>query len=100
MTLNRRIFVSLPADEWLTKEQNELKWGILKEIEALGYETEIFFDPRPGKRGLATARAWSAIEADKVMRRCVGAAIIGMPRWTFPGSDGNVNLPTEFNHYE
>jgi transposase len=27
MAVTRRIFVSMPADQWLTDKQNELKWG-------------------------------------------------------------------------
>ncbi len=99
MPLTRRIFVSMPADQWLAQNQNDLKWGIVDEIEALGYKAEIFFDPR-GKPGLAAAKAWSAVEADRVVRRCVGAAVIGMPRWVFSAVRKEVNLPTEFNHYE
>jgi hypothetical protein len=99
MGITRRVFVSMPADEWLAPNQNELKWGIVEEIEKLGYPAEIFFDPR-GKPGLAAAKAWSAREPDIVMRRCVGAAVIGMPRWVFSTSQGDVHLPTEFCHYE
>jgi hypothetical protein len=99
MSLTRRVFVSMPADQWLAPHQNELKWGIVDEIEGLGYATEIFFDPR-GKPGLAAAKAWSAAEADRIMRRCVGAAILGMPRWVFSTDRGEVALPTEFCHYE
>ncbi len=99
MPFARRVFVSMPADQWLAQKQNGLKWGVVDEIEKLGYKAEIFFDPR-GKPGLAAAKAWSAREVDNVLRSCVAAAIIGMPRWKFPGSDGHFNLPTEFCHYE
>jgi hypothetical protein len=99
MKLQRRVFVSMPADQWLTRDQNDLKWGIVDQIESLGFVGEIFFDPRGGQ-GLAAGEAWSAARADWVARRCVGAAIIGMPRWVFPTPDGGVHLPTEFNHYE
>lgn len=99
MSVNRRIYVSMPADQWLAPNQNDLKWGIVEEIEGLGYKAEIFFDPR-GKPGLAAAKAWSAVEADRVARRCVGAAIIGLPRWVFSTSRGEMTLPTEFCHYE
>ena len=68
-------------------------------IESLGYQTEIFFDPR-GKPSLAAAKAWSASEADRVARRCVAAVLIGMPRWSFSTPGGAVNLPTEFCYYE
>src|SRR6185312_1723149 len=51
--------------------------------------------------GLAAGRAWTPGDADDIARRCVGAAIIGMPRWTFSGPKGQpVLLATEFNYYE
>jgi hypothetical protein len=54
MPITRRIYVSLPADPWLPDNLNRLKWGIVEEIEKLGYTTEIFTNPR-GKPGLASA---------------------------------------------
>jgi hypothetical protein len=97
--IKRRIYVSMPSDRWLTPNQNELKWGIVKEIERLGYTPEIFTDPT-GRDSLAAGKAWSASEADRVARRCVGAAIIGLPRWLFTAPQGDVKLPTEYCHYE
>jgi hypothetical protein len=88
----------MPANIWLTPEQNALKWGIVQKIEDLGFKAEIFFDPR-GKRGLAAGEAWSPAKADMVARRCVGAAVIGMPRWVL-GGQRQTKLPTEYNHYE
>src|SRR5262249_49676533 len=94
------IYVSLPADPWLSRNINSLKWGIVEEIDKLGYTPEIFTNPK-GTRTLASARAWHPRDADEIARRCVGAAILGMPRWTFQDKDGGpVLLPTEFNHYE
>jgi hypothetical protein len=100
MTITRRIYVSLPADPWLPDDLNRLKWGVVEEIEKLGYTPEIFTDPRGGP-GLAAARAWTPGEADDIARRCVGAAILGMPRWEFSDPEGRpVLLATEFNYYE
>ena len=115
MPITRRIYVSLPADPWLPKNLNELKWGIVEEIEKLGYTPEIFTNPK-GKPGLASAKAWNPRDADEIARRCVAAAILGMPRWIFQvkepdltatdaersqnGAARSVLLPTEFNHYE
>jgi hypothetical protein len=60
----------------------------------------IFTNPK-GKPGLASAKAWNPREADEIARRCVGAAVLGMPRWTFQDVQGQpALLPTEFNHYE
>jgi hypothetical protein len=100
MPITRRIYVSLPADPWLSDNMNRLKWGIVDEIEKLGYTPEIFTNPR-GRPGLASARAWHPRDADEIARRCAGAAVLGMPRWRFQDTQGQpVLLPTEFNHYE
>lgn len=100
MPITRRIYVSLPADPWLPKNLNDLKWGIVEEIEKLGFTPEIFTNPK-GKPGLASPKAWNPRDADEIARRCVGAAVLGMPRWTFQDTQGQeALLPTEFNHYE
>ena len=99
MPFTKRISVIMPFDQSLAPNQNELKWAIVDEIEAMGYQSEMFFDPR-GKPGLAAAKAWSAAEADRVTRHCIGAVLIGMPRWKFSTPQGAVLLPTEFCYYE
>src|SRR3954468_24937423 len=86
--ITRRIYVSLPADPWLPKDLNDLKWGIVDEIQKLGYTPEIFSNPR-GMRGLASPKGWNPRDADDIARRCAGAAIIGMARWHFEDSQGN-----------
>jgi hypothetical protein len=68
MTITRRIYVSLPADPWLPDNLNKLKWGIVDEIEKLGYTPEVFTNPR-GKPGLASAKAWHPSDADAIARR-------------------------------
>jgi hypothetical protein len=100
MQVTRRVYVSLPADPWLPPNLNQLKWGIVEEIEKLGYTAEIFTNPK-GKISLASARSWHPRDADEIGRRCVGAALLGMARWTFQDVQGEqALLPTEFNHYE
>lgn len=99
MGVTRRVFVGMPADVWLSDAQNDLKWGVVEKIEALGFVPEIFFDPT-GRQSLSAGSAWSADAADEIMRHCTGAAIIGLPRWVFEAADGPVRLPTEFSHYE
>lgn len=99
MAVTRRVFVSMPADRWLTREQNDLKWGLVERIEQLGYTPEIFFDPT-GRQSLAAPHAWSAERADEIARHCHGAALVGLPRWIFGAKEGPVLLPTEFSHYE
>src|SRR5262245_25319148 len=100
MSITRRVYVSLPADPWLPRNINDLKWGIVEEIEKLGYTPEIFTNPK-GKPGLASPKSWNPRDADDIARRCVGAAILGMPRWVFADAQAQpALLPTEFNHYE
>ena len=55
MLITRRIYVSLPADRWLSPSMNDLKWAIVEEIENLGYTPEIFTNPK-GKPGLASSK--------------------------------------------
>lgn len=97
--MTRRIFVSMPRDEWLTSVQNAFKWALVDRVAQLGYTPEIFLDPT-GRDSLAAPYAWSAARADDVMRRCHGAVLVGLPRWTFEGQNGPVLLPTEFSQYE
>ncbi len=95
----KRIFVSLPADQWLTKQENKTKWAVVTAVEDLGFTTEVFLDPR-GTRSLAASQAWSATSCEQVMRRCEGCVLLGFPRWRINGNSGQIHLPTEFNHYE
>ena len=98
MAVTRRVLVSMPADQWLRPQQNALKWGIVREIETGGYRPKSSSIPR-GKSGLTAAKAWGPDVVDAVARRCVGAAVLGFPRWEFRGHFTH-RLPTEFDHYE
>jgi len=102
MAIARRIFVSSPRDEYLDDRRNALKWAIVKEIETLGFEAQVFGSPEGG-RGLASREgSWSPNAADRVMQRCVGAAILGFPIWqcSRASTGRNVSLVTEYCHYE
>jgi len=78
--MKRRIFISSPRDTYLDDSRKILKWAIIGEIENLGYEVQVF-NPEDGGRGLAAGISWSTREVEKIMRRCVGAAVIGFPFW-------------------
>src|ERR1044072_2328742 len=95
----RRIFISLPADQWLTKRANHIKWSIVSAVEALGYTAEIFLDPR-GAKSLSASLAWSPTECERVMRRCEGCVILGFARWRIDGEAGQIRVATDFNQYE
>ena len=64
--MTRRIYVSFPADPWLPKNLNDLKWGIVEEIEKLGYTPELFANPHWGKPGFASAKSWNPRDADEI----------------------------------
>lgn len=89
----------MPADEWLTPEENYTKWAIVSKIEQLGYTTEVFFDPR-GTASISASQAWTAAECENVMRHCDGCALLGFPRWRLTQNGSPFWLPTDFNHYE
>ena len=99
MAVTRRVCVILPDDRWCSADENRFKWAIVERIEALGLVAEIFHDPR-GTASLCAPMAWSAANAEYVTRRCVGAALIGLPRWRVDTPDGRLQLPTEFSHFE
>ena len=99
LTAKRRVYISMPGDLWLDQKQNEIKWGIVAEIEKAGYEAQVFVGPRGGQ-GLPAGRGWTLADCKDVMRRCVGAAIIGFPKWHFTRDGKNVQLATESNHHE
>jgi hypothetical protein len=69
--------------------------------ESIGYEPQVFGSSKGGD-GLPSGRAWSAKEADEVMQRCIGAAILGFPIWQClrPAGGKTVSLVTEYCHYE
>ena len=96
MKILRRVFISSPRDEHLDEHRNKLKWAIVKEIETLGYEAQVF-GSLEGGRGLAT-RSWSPSAVEDVMRHCIGAAILGFPIWLCSGtkSGERVLLVTEY----
>lgn len=99
MILKRRVYVSMPSDEGLSERQNKLKWGIVAQIEDLGLEPQIFGGPTGGT-GLAAGNSWSLRNVDAVMRRCVGAALIGIPKWRITMGRRVAWFPTDYSQYE
>jgi hypothetical protein len=97
--IRRRIFVSMVADSILSKTQNEFKWAVVEHIERCGYQVEIFYNPRKTE-GIAARKSWTPVEAEDVMRQCIGGVIIGHPRWKFRNEKDEVLVPTEYSQYE
>lgn len=98
-TIKRRIYISMPADAGLDDCRNEIKWKIVRKIEDLGYEAQIFVGPNGGQ-GLASGKAWNLENVDWVMPHCVAAVIIGLPKWRFSIDGQAYALATEFCQYE
>jgi len=102
LQIPHRIYFSMPADRPDTPGENALKWAVVKAIEAKGYKSEICNDPR-GKSVLSAGRTWSPDYCNDVIPRCVGAVIIGVPKFIFEFKEKKkeeVRFATEYCHYE
>jgi hypothetical protein len=96
----RRILISAPRDQRLQKHQVLVKDAILDRIRDAGFEPQVFLDAKGGA-GLAAGAGWSVDEVEKVARRCVGAAIIGLQFWKASHNPGvDVWLPSEYSQFE
>jgi len=99
MNVTRRILVSAPRDIRLDTPRIKVKQAIIDKIKELGYEPQVFLDSTGGT-GLASGAGWSLEEVEKVARRCVGAAIIGLPFWRTTQDGRECWLPTDYCQYE
>jgi Predicted nucleotide-binding protein containing TIR-like domain len=96
--IKRRIFISVPMDDHLDPGARELVHAVLRLISDAGFEPQRFL-----YSGLPASMGWNFQTVDEVMRRCVGAVIFALPRWTRSklGVTGDHKLiPTEWSHYE
>jgi hypothetical protein len=97
MASKPQVYVSVPEDFHLTEEQMSLKKAILKAIEDKGFELQIFH-----QAGVAANKAWNFENADGLMSRCHGAAVLAFAKWRDARQlNGEVHdLPSEYNHFE
>ena len=92
--VQRRVFVSATNDRSLDDRRRALKTAIVAKLQQHHLAPQSFFEA-----GIAENMAWNFDNVDRVMRKCVGAIVIGFPRWA-------VSTPTaqqligEYNHYE
>ncbi len=100
----RRIFVSAPGESQLNGSELNLYRAILPLVQRDEFGEDKFELQRFMISGLPAAKGWSFEEVEKVMRRCVGAVILAIPRWigTAPWSptDPAVPISGEFYNYE
>jgi len=93
--MERRVFVSATIDRSLDTRRRKVKASIIQKIRDADYAPQEFFE-----LGLAADLAWSFDNVDRVIRMCVGAMVIGFPRWTMSHSGNATRLITEYSHYE
>jgi hypothetical protein len=90
--LHRRVFVSATNDRSLDDRRRAIKTAIVARLQRLNLEPQSFFEA-----GIAENLAWNFENVDRVMRKCVGAIVVGFPRWETPTAQ---QLIGEYNHYE
>lgn len=93
--MKRRIFVSVPMHSHLDERRRGLKDALLTKLTGLGMQPEIFFES-----GAAAGMSWSFHNVEEIMRRCIGAVILGFTRWSFPVEKGELRFVSEYTHYE
>src|SRR5262249_20773925 len=93
------IFVSMPADQFNTNSENAFKWALMDLIKKQGFFPEVFFNPKTTK-GLAASISWSPDAVERVLKQCIGAVLVGLPRWHFRDSNRSVLIATEYCQYE
>jgi hypothetical protein len=91
----KRVFVSATRNDKLDDRRRSLKAAILAKLRREGFEPQEF-----SESGLSENLAWSFENVDRVMGRCMGAVVIGFPRWTFSGPSSEIRLVGEYSHYE
>lgn len=90
--LERRIFVSSISSLDPTDPRRALKSAILERLRNAGFSPQEFM-----ASGIPRNLAWNFETVDAVMRRCVGAIVIGFRRWHVGPL---IDLATEYAHYE
>lgn len=93
--MERRVFVSATSDQSLDERRRQLKASIIGKIRDAGYEPQEFWE-----MGLAANYSWTFENVNLIMRQCIGAVVIGFPRWAMNDGSNTVRLVGEYHHYE
>lgn len=89
--MSKRVFISATKDHNLTSGRRAFKHALTAKIGAAGFEPQEFLEA-----GLAGNLIWNFQNVDQVMRRCIGAVVVGFSRWEF----GKAKFVNEYTHYE
>jgi hypothetical protein len=95
MDRQKRVYVSVPRDHNLDERQRRLKHAILDALRANGIEPQEF-----QVSGLALRAPYTFGAIRDIMARCHGVLVLAFARWTDPAGNGDVALPTVWNHFE
>ena len=96
MTLKRRIFISNQNPDLMDERRRAVQECVIAKIEALGLQPEMFF-----MAGSAASMSWSLPNVTEVMRRCVGAVVLGFRRWALTDAQGQAhNFASEYAQIE
>lgn len=94
--MERRVFVSVNSDRTLDPRRREVKRAILDKLRAAELSPQVFYEA-----GLPHHLPWSFDNVRSVMRRCIGALVIGFPRWrATPAGEPPVKMVGEYSHFE
>lgn len=95
--VERRVFVSVNNDSSFGQDERRraVKAAIVERLRVSGYSPQLFFEV-----GLPLGLAWTFENVVGVMRRCVGAIVIGFPRWRATSDGEPVKFVGEFLHFE
>lgn len=80
--MKRRVFVSALNNQHLDDRRRTFKAAILKKISDSSFDPQEFWES-----GIPEALSWSFENTEKVMRRCVGAVVLGFHDGPFLGID-------------
>lgn len=86
-----KIFISCIYKLEKDSAQKKIKTEIIKKIKDAGFEPQIFLE-----EGIAEDMAWGFNNVYDILKKCDGAVILGLSRWT----NESIKQPTEYNHYE
>jgi Predicted nucleotide-binding protein containing TIR-like domain len=95
MNYHPRIFISCIYKLEKDSPQKRIKDEIIKQIKNAGFEPQIFLE-----EGLAEDMTWNFDSVYSVLKKCDGAVILGLSRWSIKDKDELSGMPTEYNHYE
>ncbi|MVT10001.1 TIR domain-containing protein [Chitinophaga tropicalis] len=90
-----RIFVSCIYKLEKDSPQRRIKDETIKQIRNAGFEPQIFMEA-----GLAEDMVWNFDTVYSILKKCDGAVILGLGRWSMSNEKESAKIPTEYNHYE